>query len=354
VAACGSQLEKDCPEKNGQAGARRKGTDRKGVIMNVAILGAGNIAHKMAKTLTAMEGVEAYAVAARDLDRAKEFAGTYGIRKAYGSYEEMVRDPQIDLVYISTVIACHAEHMKLCLEHGKPVLCEKPFTVNAAQAKEVIELGKQKNLLVAEAIWTRYLPMRKVMDDVLASGIIGKPVSLTANLGEAISQYPRLARMELGGGAFMDMGVYTVNFALMMFGSAIKKIHSIMIPYETGVDGMSNTTLVYDDGKMAMLHSNMLAYCDKKGMIFGEKGFIEILRISNCEGIRVYDHERKITASYETPRQITGFEYQVEACKRALEANRIECTEMPHAEIIKVLEIMDEIRGIWGLKYPME
>jgi predicted dehydrogenase len=328
--------------------------DKKGVSMKVAILGVGNIAHKMAKTLTAMEGAEAYAVAARDLGRAQEFAGTYGIRKAYGSYEEMLEDPQIDLVYIATILACHAEHIKLCLEHGKPVLCEKPFAINASQAKEVIELGKQKNLLVAEAIWTRYLPMRKVLDDVLASGVIGKPIALTANLGEAVSQYPRLTQLELGGGAFIDMGVYTVNFALMAFGSAIKEIQSTMIPYKTGVDAMSNTTLIYDDGKMAMLHSNMLAACDKRGMIFGEKGYVENVNINNCEGIRVYDHEHKKIASYETPRQITGFEYQVEACKKALEANRIECAEMPHAEILKVIEIMDKIRGIWGLKYPME
>jgi predicted dehydrogenase len=327
------------------------------VVMKVAILGAGNIARKMAKTLTSMEGVEAYAVAARDLDRAEVFARQYGIRNAYGSYEEMVKDPKIDLVYISTIITSHAEHMKLCLKHDKPVLCEKPFAINAVEAKEVIELGKQKNLLVTEAIWTRYLPMRKVMDDVLASGIIGKPLSLIANLGETAirpSHVDRLARMELGGGALLDMGVYTVNFALMTFGSEIKEIHSTMIPYETGVDAMSNTTLVYDDGKIAMLHSNMLAWCDKKGMIFGDKGYIESVRISNCEGIRIYDHERKIIASYETPRQITGFEYQVEACKKSLESNRIECAEMPHAEIIKVLEIMDKIRGIWGMKYPME
>jgi predicted dehydrogenase len=325
--------------------------------MKVAILGAGNIAHKMAKTLTAMDGVEAYAVASRDLGRAKIFAREYGIRKVYGSYEEMVKDPQIDLVYISTILACHAEHMKLCLEHGKPVLCEKPFTVNAAEAKETIELGKQKNLLVAEAIWTRYLPMRKVMDDILANGVIGKPVSLSANLGENVvqsSQFHRLTQMELGGGAFIDMGVYTVNFALMTFGSEIREIHSTMIPYKTGVDAMSNTTFIYDDGKMAMLHSNILAWCDKNGMIFGEKGYIECLNINNCEGIRVYDHEHKVIESYETPRQITGFEYQVEACKRALESNRFECVEMPHAEIIRVLEIMDKIRGIWGLKYPME
>jgi predicted dehydrogenase len=322
--------------------------------MKVAILGSGSIAHKMAKTLIMMDGVEAYAVAARDIDRAKVFAEKYGIKKAYGSYEEMVDDPEVDLVYISTVLPCHAEHMKLCLEHNKPVICEKPFTVNVAQAKEIIALGEQKRLLVAEAIWTRYLPMRKVLDDILASGIIGVPISLTANLGEAVSQYPRLTSLDMCGGAFIDMGVYTVNFALMNFGSGIKEIHSSMIPYKTGVDAMSNTTLIYDDGKMAMLHSNLLAWCDKRGMIFGEKGCLEILNINNCEGINVYNSENKLVKTYKTPEQITGFEYQVDSCKRALESGKIECLEMPHKEIIKVMEIMDKVRGIWGLKYPIE
>jgi predicted dehydrogenase len=330
--------------------------------MKVAILGAGNIARKMAKTIGMMEDVEVCAVAARDFDRAKEFAGLYGIKKAYGSYEKMLSNPEIDLVYISTILPYHRDHIKLCLEYGKPVLCEKPFTVNAAQAKEVIELGRKENILVAEAIWTRYLPMRKVMDDILASGVIGNPVSLTANVGEAVSQYARLTDINMCGGAFIDMGIYTVNFVLMTLGSAIKDIQSTAVFYKTGVDAMSNTTLVYDDDKMAMLHSNILSWCDKKGMVFGEKGYIECLNINNCEGINVYncegvnDYDRKIKLikSYETPRQITGFEYQIEACKRSLKEGAIECAEMPHGEIIKVMNIMDSVRGIWGLKYPME
>jgi predicted dehydrogenase len=322
--------------------------------MKVALLGVGNIAHKMAKTLIAMEGVEAYAVAARDFKRAKEFADIYAINRVYRSYEEMVKDTEIDLVYISTILSCHAENIKLCLDNNKPVLCEKPFTINAAQAGELIDLAKKRGVFIAEAIWTRYLPMRKVMDEILASGIIGKPISLTANLGETNNLIPRLTQLELGGGAFMDMGVYTVNFALMFFGSAIKEINSTMIPFKTGVDAMSNTTLVYEDGRMAMLHSNLLAWCDKRGMIFCEKGYIESLNINNCEGIKVYDSENKLVKSYETPKQITGFEYQVESCKKALEEGRIECKEMPHEEIIKVMNIMDKIRSCWGFKYPME
>jgi predicted dehydrogenase len=322
--------------------------------MKVGILGGGNIAHKMAKTISKMDGVELYGIAARDRDRAKAFVDAYGVKKSYSSYEAMLEDPEIDLVYIATILPYHAEHMKLCLNYGKPVICEKPFTINASQAKDVLDLGSKKNLLVAEAIWTRYLPMRKVMDDILASGIIGKPISLSANLGEPVSHYPRITQPELCGGAFMDMGIYTVNFALMNFGSTIAKIDSTMIPYETGVDAMSTITFTYDDQRIAMLHSTMLARTDKRGMVFGAKGYIEFVNINNCEGINVFNADNEPIASYATPPQISGFEYEIEACKISLEAGRIECPEMPHAEILKVMNIMDKVRGIWGLKYPME
>jgi predicted dehydrogenase len=150
--------------------------------MKVGILGAGNIAGKMAQTLNLMSGTEPwaepYGIASRDYAKAKDFAERHHFAKAYGSYEELMADPQVELVYVATPHSHHYEQMKQSLEHGKHVLCEKAFTVNAAQAEEICGLGKQKKLLVAEAIWTRYLPMRKVMDDVLAGEIIGKPMAL--------------------------------------------------------------------------------------------------------------------------------------------------------------------------------
>ncbi|MDR2019298.1 MAG: Gfo/Idh/MocA family oxidoreductase [Treponema sp.] len=322
--------------------------------MNVGILGAGSIAEKMAQTLNRMKGVAAAAVASRDLDRAGAFAGKYNIKKYYGSYLEMARDPGVDLIYVATPHSHHYEHMKLCLEQGKHVLCEKAFTVNAAQAKELITLGEQKKLLVAEAIWTRYLPMRAVMDKVLAEGIIGSAASLTANLCQAVAHIERLVKPELAGGALLDMGVYAINFALMCFGSDIADISAAWVKYETGVDAMNSITFTYKDGRIAILESGFTCRSDRRGIVAGDKGYIEFLNINNCEGIRVYNTQDKLLASYKTPKQITGFEYQVEACKRAIGEGRTECPEMPHAEIIRVMEIMDRIRKIWGLTYPGE
>jgi predicted dehydrogenase len=322
--------------------------------MKVGILGAGMIANKMARTIAMMQGVTVHAAASRDYARAKAFAGSYNIRKPYGSYEEMLRDPEVDLVYIATPHSHHYEHMKLCLEQGKNILCEKAFTLNAAQAGEILELGEKKGLLVAEAIWTRYLPMRAVMDRVLAGGTIGNPVSLTANLCQAVSHVERVVKPELAGGALLDMGVYTINFALMCFGADIRDISAVMTPYETGVDALNSVTLTYTDGRIAILESGFTCRSDRRGIVSGGKGYAEFVNINNCEGIRVYDTEDKLLASYETPKQITGFEYQVEACKKAIEEGKTECPEMPHAEILRVMDIMDRIRKIWGLKYPGE
>jgi predicted dehydrogenase len=322
--------------------------------LKIGIIGAGNIAGKMAETLMKMDGASARAVASRDMGRAKALAGKYKIEKAYGSYEELLNDPEVSLVYVATPHSHHCEHMKLCLEAGKHVLCEKAFTVNAAQAEEVLNLGKKKNLLVAEAIWTRYLPMRKTMDEVLAGGIIGKASSLTANLCYAAAHIERMVKPELAGGALLDMGVYTINFALMCFGTKIDEINASWVKYKTGVDVLNSITFTYDDGRIAILESGFTCRSDRRGVVSGDKGYIEFLNINNCEGIRVYDAEDKLLASYETPTQITGFEYEVAACKKAIEAGRTECPEMPHTEILRVMGIMDKIRKTWGLKYPCE
>ncbi|QQO08619.1 Gfo/Idh/MocA family protein [Breznakiella homolactica] len=325
--------------------------------MKIAILGAGNIARKMALTAAKMDTVEACAVGARDAGRAKTFAEEFGIKKSYGSYEELVSDSEVDLVYVATPQSHHYNHMKLCLEHGKPVLCEKAFTANARQARDILDLGKQKKLLVAEAIWTRYMPMRKTLDETIASGIIGKVNALTANLGYPVFRKERLREPSLAGGALLDIGVYPVNFALMAFGGEIQKIDSSVVMTPEGVDAMENISLMYRDGRMASLHSTMVSVSDRRGLIFGEKGYIEVTNINNPARIAVYLYDGTdytLAESHDMPPQITGFEYQVESCRKALESGWLECPEMPHSEIITVMELFDGLRKSWGMKYPMD
>lgn len=322
--------------------------------MKIGILGAGGIARVMAETVNGMEEAQCYAVAARDLGRAQKFAEEFGVEKAYGSYEEMLQDPQVELVYIATPHSHHYEHVKLCLEHGKHVLCEKAFTANAAQAEEILKMAEEKGFLLTEAIWTRYMPMRKTIDEVVASGIIGKVTSLSANLGYVIEQNERIHAPELAGGALLDLTVYPLNFASMVFGDDIVKVDASCVKIDTGVDGQDNVMLTYRDGKMATMYTTIHAQTDRRGMINGSLGYIEIENINNYESMKVYNLDRKVIASYEAPKQITGYEYEVRAAIRAIQEGKTECEEMPHVETIKMMKLMDRIRADFGIVYPFE
>ena len=323
--------------------------------MKVGILGAGNIACKMAEAINGLDdSVEAYAIASRNLEKAEAFAVQWGFQKAYGSYKALIEDPMVDLVYIATPHSHHFEPAKLCVEHGKAALVEKAFTMNAKQAKELLTLAEEKNVLVTEAIWTRYMPSRKMIDDLVASGIIGNVTSLSANLGYANGHLERMKRPELAGGALLDLGVYPINFASMVFGTNVKEISSTCVKTETGVDSQDSITLIYEDGKAAYLYATMLAQSNREGVIHGDKGFIEVQNINNCEEIRVYNLDYELTVRYEIPKQINGYEYEVLACKKALEQGAIECPQMPHRETIRIMELMDGLRTAWGIRFPGE
>ncbi|MBO5292681.1 MAG: Gfo/Idh/MocA family oxidoreductase [Lachnospiraceae bacterium] len=322
--------------------------------MNVGIIGAGNIAGVMAKTLKGMKHVNRYAVAARDLERAEVFAKEYGMKKAYGSYEELVQDEKVDLVYISTPHSHHFEHAMLCIDHGKPVLCEKAFCANAAQAEELFRYARGKGVFITEAIWTRYMPFLKTMRDVLESGVIGEPKMLSANLSYQIDHVERMQEPALAGGSLLDVGVYTLHFAAMMFGKDVKTISSVCTYTEKGMDEQDSVTLIFEDGKMAVLNCSMLAIGDRKGMIHGTKGYAVIENINNFESMTVFDSNHKKIAFYKRPKQISGYEYEVEASLEAVRKGWLEYPDIPHEETLRIMRQMDEIRGQLGVRYPFE
>lgn len=321
--------------------------------MKIGILGAGTIARKMAQTVSAMENAELWAIGSRTLEKAKKFADEFNIPKAYGSYEELVKDDTLDLIYVATPHSRHFEDGLLCLKNGRNILMEKPFTANAVQAEKLLTLAEEKGLYAGEAIWTRYLPMRFKLDEIVKSGVIGEITALTANLGYAISHVERLIKPELAGGALLDLGVYTINFALMVFGTDISEIKSMCTKNKYGVDIHNTVAINFKDGKTAILHSNANSNTDNMGMIYGDKGRIEFTNINNCEGIKVILNDG-LVQTYDTPPQITGFEYEVSASLKAVADGKTECSEMPHSEILRVMKIMDSLRNEWGIKYPFE
>ena len=322
--------------------------------MKIGILGAGNISRKVAPALVALPEIECYAVASRDLEKARAFADEFGFEKVYGSYEALLSDPAVELVYVATPHSHHYEHMMLCLEHGKNVICEKAFTMNAQQAKEVCAAAKERGLYAAEAIWTRYMPSRKMIQELLDSGIIGKPNTLTANLSYVISGVRRIYDPALAGGALLDIGVYGLNFALMHFGSDIVRMESSVTKMDTGVDGMEVITLHYRDGRMAVLTHSVYCRSDRMGIIHGDKGYLVVENINNPQSIQVFDTEDRLLARYTVPEQVNGYEYEFAEAARCIAEGKLEADSMPHVHTIEVMEMMDNLRKAWGVVYPQE
>ena len=322
--------------------------------MKVGIMGAGVIAAKMALTLNGMEDAQCYAVASRSEEKARAFASENKVEKAYGSYEEMLQDKEVELVYIATPHSHHYECAKLCLKYKKAVLCEKAFMANGAQTAEIIKEFEAANLFITEAIWTRYLPSRKMIDDVIASGELGEVTFVTANLGYDIQHVERLQKPELAGGALLDVGIYPLNFVSMVLGSEIQDIISSCTMTETGVDEQNAVILTFQGGVMASIHSGMLSSTEQDGIVYGRDGYLVAKEINNVQKIQVFTKDRQLKWEKDVPAQLTGFEDQVRASMKAIKEGKVECVEMPHGETIRMMELMDRLRREWGVRYPFE
>ena len=327
-------------------------------MIKLAILGAGYIGGILADTVRRMNAagchaVCLYAVGARNLSRARAFAEKYGVPHAYGSYEELAADPAVDLVSIATPRSHHAEHMRLCLSSGKHVLCEKAFTANAAQAEETVALAREKRLFLCEAIWTRYQPMRQIIRDTAFSGIVGAPRSIQADLSYPMRAKQRITDPALAGGALLDIGVYAINFAEMVFGRP-DEIRGQAVLSERGVDLADSMTFTWKDGRMAILSADATALSEREGIIRCEDGFLRVENINNPQSLIVYNRRYEEIRRVACPPQLTGYEYEVEEAARCIEAGLTETPCMPLDETLHVMREMDELRRQMGVRYPFE
>lgn len=320
----------------------------------IAIMGAGKIAGKMATAINGLDEIEAYAIASRDLEKAKKFADEWGFTKYYGSYEEMVHDPEIRLIYIATPHSMHYENARLCIEHGKNVLVEKAFTANAEQAEALINLAHERKVFLTEAIWTRYMPALQMIKNIISSGRIGEIDSVEADFSTPICHIKRLHDPALAGGALLDLGMYTLTFASMFLGDDIISTRSRCLKYETGVDATDHIELTYRNGKQAFLRTSMVSGSKNEGVINGTKGYIHVTNLNNLEKIQVFDALGRLTETITPPMPVNGYEYEVLASKTAIEAGLLECQEMPHAETLLIMKQMDALRRSWGITYPFE
>jgi predicted dehydrogenase len=323
-------------------------------LLRVGIIGAGWIAEKAAITLNGLETCEAYAIASRTLDKAQAFAEKWQIPQAYGSYTELINDPTVDLVYIATPHSHHYDVTKEALMADKPCLVEKAFMANLRQAKEIVELAHERKVFLAEAIWTRYQPVVQIVRDLISSGRIGEPRLVTATLGYSMGEKPRIMRADLCGGALLDLGVYALNFVRMFFPADIVSIDSQCVKSKTGMDLTNAITLVLSDGLLCNLQSSAACVGDNIGVIAGPEGNLIIDNINNPQKITVNTHDRVFVEDIHVPRQITGYEYQFIACREALIEGLLEPREMPHEETLYIMQLMDELRRKWSVRYPMD
>jgi predicted dehydrogenase len=345
-------------------------------ILRVGIIGTGWIAEKAAITLNGLTDCEAYAVGSRKLETAEAFAAKWNIEKAYGSYAELIADPDIDLVYVGTPHSHHYDVTREALMAGKPCLVEKAFMANARQTKEIIDLAHEQGVFLAEAIWTRYQPAVGIVRQLIADGRIGQPRLITATLGYSMGDKPRIMRPDLCGGALLDLGVYALNF-VRMFTAPPKKpsapsaslgslgslasldqeiisIDGTCVKSATGMDLTNAITIILKDGILANVQSSAQCVGDNIGVIAGTEGNLIIDNINNPQTITVNGPDRTYVETIRVPQQITGYEYQFLACRQALINGLLEPLEMSHAETLYIMQLMDDLRRKWDVRYPMD
>jgi len=322
--------------------------------MKVGIIGTGWIAEKAAITLGGLDQCEAYAVGSRTLATAEAFAKKWDIPRAYGSYSELIADSNVDLVYVGTPHSHHYDVTKDAIMAGKPCLVEKAFMANVRQTREIISMAHEKNVFLAEAIWTRYQPVVQMVRDLINSGRIGNPRLVTATLGYSMGDKPRIMRPDLCGGALLDLGVYALNFVRMFFPADIVSIDGTCVKSATGMDITNAMTIVLADGVLCNLQSSASCVGDNIGVIAGTQGNLIIDNINNPQTITVNGPDRTYVETIRVPQQITGYEYQFLACRQALIDGLLEPREMSHAETLYIMQLMDNLRRKWDVRYPMD
>ena len=319
------------------------------------ILATGGIAHAFANDLK-LNGFTVQAVGSRSQASADAFAAEFGIPNAHGSYEALVADPEVDVIYVSTPHPMHAAGATLALEAGKHVLVEKAFTVNAAEARALAELAASKGLLVLEAMWTRYLPHMARIREIIAEGTLGDLRTLIADHTQLLSDDPehRINALALGGGALLDLGIYPVSFAWDLFG-APASIHASATFRPTGADAQIAVVFGYEGGRMAVTHSASDAQGANTAVVLGTAARIEIdhvwytpttFRVVAADGTLLEEYRSEVTGR--------GMHFQAEAVERLVAAGTLTGDLLPVDETVAIMATLDEIRRQVGLAYPGE
>lgn len=314
------------------------------------ILGTGSIATKFALGLRAAGNAELAAIGSRSEETASAFAKEHGAARAHASYSELAKDPGVDAIYIATPHILHRENTLTCIAEGKAVLCEKPFAMNVREGEEMVAAARSADTFLCEAMWTRFLPGTRRVRELIASGAIGEPRQLNCDFGFRTDFDPlsRLFNPALGGGALLDVGIYCVAYAHMVFGSAPAEIQSAAHLGETGVDEQSAYLFRYKSGAIAQLSSATRTQTSHKATISGTEGSIEIPSFWHAQELIVNGKRER------HPYKGNGYTHEAIAVGEALSSGQTECAEVPLEETLQIARSLDEIRAQWGLTYPAD
>lgn len=319
------------------------------------ILAAGGIADIFTSDLR-IAGIDVRAVGSRELAKASAFAAKHEIASAYGSYEELVEDPGLDIIYVATPHPMHAEAALLALDHGKHVLVEKAFTLNAAEARAVRDRARERGLLAMEAMWTRYLPHMVRIRELLAAGVLGELRGMQLDHSQSLPRDPlhRVNNPALGGGALLDLGIYPVSFAWDVLGAPEQVLASATFT-DTGVDAEIAMTLRYAEGAIATSFSSLRSRGPNTATILGEQARIEIDPIwFSATSFRVIDLKDQVIDTFESRLDGRGMQYQALAAEAIIAAGERDSRILPIEESVAIMETLDEIRAQIGLRYPGE
>lgn len=320
------------------------------------ILGTGNIAHKFAQGLKVLDDADLIAVGSRNPDTAQAFADEFAVPRVHASYQQLVNDSQVDVIYVSTPHPFHMENTLLCINAGKAVLCEKPFAINADQASKMIYASVGVQIFLMEAMWTRFIPIIVQVRQWIEEGIIGQPRLVQADFGYRApwDSQGRILNPELGGGSILDVGIYPLSLASMVYGQQPTHIAANAHIGTTGVDEQAGFILQYEEGQLAVLSCAVRTSTPGQAIICGTKGMIKILAPFWRSVAAVLCVDGKEDQLVEMPLVGNGYNYQAEEVHRCLRNGRIESDIISHAETVAIMKTMDTIRLKCGMKYPME
>jgi predicted dehydrogenase len=314
------------------------------------ILGTGSIAHKFAEGLQAIPDAELLAVGSRTPEKADKFGAEFKVPRRHASYAALAADPDVEAIYVSTPHQLHREVAVLCLKAGKAVLCEKPFAINATEAKAMIAAARKHKKFLMEAMWTRFNPVSRKVLELVKSGAIGPVQMLHANFGFRAGWNPesRLLNPQYGGGGLLDVGVYCVSYARMIFGMAPAKVAGFAEIGQTGVDEQAVWTFKYPNGKLAAMSAGVRTSTPHEVTIMGTDGMIRVPDFWHATRYVLNGKEEKV--------EIVGnaYNYQAVEVQTCVRAGKLESDLLPLAETLEIIQTLDQLRAQWGLRYPME